>query len=197
MTQSARETFDGAPRPQKKTCGVTGMILALMGMVCAIAGPSMVEELYPPSKIDYAEAADKASDFIADVAVKTGRKISDAIWNRVKKPFSRADEGKGGSEALPKSVETAESTEIAELAGAAPTAPAVSRRERMSSLFRFAGMGGGISALFLGFVGWVKGEDHRAAVAASVMGLIAMAWLQIIVALALIAFAVIAASVFR
>ncbi|MDR0362229.1 MAG: hypothetical protein LBJ46_06030 [Planctomycetota bacterium] len=60
-------------RPKAVLCGVIGMILGFIGMICAIAGPHIVEEAHPrpPIRIDYDQITDTASDVIADVAAKT------------------------------------------------------------------------------------------------------------------------------
>lgn len=199
-TSENRTADNPGPSRKKATLGIAGMALALIGMIASVAGPHIVEELYPPEKIDYAKVADKASDFVADVAAKTSRKLAGAAKDKAAKLFSRNKDGDGGEEAAtPGPSEAAEAPAPAEepaIAAAATPAPRVSPRERAFSAFRFVGMGGGIFALFLGLSAWVRGEDHRAAAAASVMGFFAMAWVYIIAAIALIVIASIIGAVF-
>lgn len=182
MDGETRETPEGeAPRPAKggAVLGVAGMILALVGMACSIAGPHIVEELYPPEKIDYGEAAEKASEFIADVAAKTGRKLADAAKKKAGALLSRDKKADAaGTEAAPEDIAAAAKTKTVKHAEVSP-------RERAFSLFRFAGVGTGILAMFLGLFGWVRGEDHRAALSASAMGFLAMAWVYIVAAIAI------------
>lgn len=192
----------GQTSDRKATLGIIGMVLALVGMIASIAGPHIVEELYPPQKIDYDEVAENVSGFVADVAVKTSRKLADAAKDKAGKLFSRdkkKDAG-GDTEPVPESAEVREADKspepVATAAAKAKTSAEVSPRERAFSIFRFVGMGGGIFALFLGLFGWVRGEDHRAAIAASAMGFLAMAWVYVIAALALAIIVLILGSIF-
>ena len=57
------------------------------------------------------------------------------------------------------------------------------RRPSFAAALRFAALGGGFAAVLLGCVGWLRGEDLRFDGSAVSIGLIALAWQQILIAI--------------
>lgn len=181
---SSTDTAAGEVVLKKKMgMGIAGMILGLIGMFCSIGGPHIVENVYPPQPFDAEATAEAAAGFIADVATKTGKKLVKGAADKARSLVSRDKKSTPGEAAAAPLPQPAK-VEPAPEAEKEPPKPTLKQsRTRMASTFTGAGVVCGILAMFSGLMGWVRGGDHRAAAAAGIMGFVALAWVQIAIAM--------------
>lgn len=198
MSDTQPTEVEKEPQRRPSYWGLAGMLVGAVSLAIAVLPMTLTEA----EEIDRATSKDPRrtpetrpalSEVTADFLIDTGEHVAVKLGDRLRQRFrgedgeqhitesetQPADDGESpdGTQSVPVAVSQQRTPPRPE----EPEDPPASRRMSRLGTAHIAAAGGGLLAVLLAAVSWVRHEDHRVSIAAAVLGVAALTWKYVVV----------------